>query len=234
MSDKLEDLIKDVYKEWKSQQPDRGGQHPDEETFVSFLENKLAPEEDEQVKTHFISCDRCAQVLALCIKLNVLEEKELPQGLLERVKNLVSSQIGSYILDIILKLKEKTLEIINTTGDVLVGQELVPAAVLRSRQVKDFKDEVTIFKDFQDIRVEIKIENRRAQAFNLTVVAREKQTQNIIKDLRVTLLKDDLELESYLSDSGGVVFEHVLLGKYTIEITTVSEKLAAILLDIKV
>ena len=121
----------------------------------------------------------------------------------------------------------------NTTGDILVGQEFVPAPVLRSRKAKDFKDEVTILKDFKDIRVEVKIENKVGEAFDLTVLVKEKESQKVIKDLRVTLLRGDLELESYLNDPGKVIFENVLLGKYTIEISTLESKLASVLLEIK-
>jgi hypothetical protein len=234
MSDEQHDLIRAVYKKWKSRQVIEGQGHPDEETFAAFLENRLPAQESEQVKNHLVSCDQCAQILALSIKPDILEEKHLPEHLLERARSLLDKEFESYLLEIILKLKEKALEIINTTGDILLGQELVPAAVLRSRQVRDFKDEVTILKDFKDIRVEAKIENKQGKAFALTIVVKDKQTQNIIKDLRVTLLKDDLELESYHTDTGKVSFEHVLLGKYTLEITSVSDKLAAILLDIKV
>jgi succinate dehydrogenase/fumarate reductase iron-sulfur protein len=99
--------------------------------------------------------------------------------------------------------------------------------------VKDFKDEVTILKDLKDIRVEVKIENKAGKAFCLTIMVKQRQTQKIIKDLRVTLLKDDLELESYLTDSGSVTFEHLLLGSYTIEVVSTEDKLASILLDIK-
>ena len=153
--------------------------------------------------------------------------------MLKYVKNLVRPEDKPPILEIILKLKEKALELLNTTGDILVGQELVPAPVLRSRQMKDFKDEVTILKDFKDIRVEVKIENKHGEFFNVTVMVKEKETQKVIKDLRVCLLKDELELESYLNDAGKVTFEHILLGKYTVEISTLENKLASILLDIK-
>ena len=153
---------------------------------------------------------------------------------MELVKNLLNREEDIPLLEILLRFKEKAIELINTTGDVLVGQELVPAPVLRSRLIKDFKDEVTILKDFNDIRVQIKIENKWGKVFNLKLAAKQKHTQKIIKDLRVTLLKDDLELESYLTDSGSVIFEHVLLGKYRLEISAIENKLASILLDIKV
>jgi hypothetical protein len=234
MSEDLEKIIGKVYREWKSGQPREEGFHPDEETFASFIENRLSAEENERIKGHLITCDKCAEILSLQIRSKGLEEKEIPVHLLEKTKKTVSEMLVSYILEIILKLKQKTLEIINTTGDVLVGQELVPAAVLRSRQIKDFKDEVNILKDFKDIRVEVKIETKDGGTFNLTVIVKERETQNIIKDMRVTLLKGDLELESYLSESGKVTFEHVLLGKYTVEISTIKDKLATVLLDIKI
>lgn len=233
MQDKLERLIKMVYKKWKSDSIQAHQLHPDEETLVCFLEGRLTERENDQIKSHLISCDDCAERVALQISLKEIEAKELPQELLPRIKDLVRPLEFPSMLEIILRLKEKVLEILHTTGDVLVGQELVPAPVLRSRQIKDFKDEVNILKDIQDIRVEIKIENKGGQAFNLIIKVRQKQTQEIIKDLRVTLLKDDLELESYLADSGTVTFEHVLLGKYKVEISTLENKLASILLDIK-
>jgi hypothetical protein len=234
MPEKLEKLIKLVYKIWKAKAAQPQGPHPDEETLVCFLENKLSGQEYARIKAHLVSCDRCSEIVATQLKLNTIEIKELPQGLLTRVKELVRQEDKISVLEIYLKLKEKVLEILNTTGDVLVGQELVPAPILRSRKIKDFKDEVTILKDFKDIRVEVKIENKLGRSFSLMVVVKEKASQRIMKDLRVTLVKDDLELESYLTDSGKVTFEHVLLGKYTVEISTVESNLASILLDIKV
>lgn len=234
MPHKLEKLIQVVYKMWKADEAKIPQPHPDEEALACFLEGKLKAKENEDIKMHLIKCDSCTETLIAQIKLEKIEEKQVPKELLEHAKNLVSRQDQSSILEILLKFKEKAIEILNTTGDILVGQELVPAPLLRSRKTKDFKDEVLIFKDFKDMRVELKIENNADGSFSLTVMAKEKQTQKIIKDLRVTLLKDDLELESYLADSGKVSFEHVLLGKYTVEISSIEQKLASILLDIKI
>lgn len=234
MQDKLEKLIKEVYKKWKEGYSDIQGLHPDEESFACFLEGRLSKKENEQIKAHLISCNSCAEAFAIQLRLREIETKDVPEELLRLLKNLMKPEDRMSILEIMLKLKEKAIDVLNTTGDVLVGQELMPAPLLRSRRIKDFKDEVTILKDFKDIRVEVKIENKGGKHFDLNVVAKEKETQKIIKDLRVTLLKDDLELESYLTDSGKVIFEHVLLGKYTVEISHFENKLASILLDIKI
>jgi hypothetical protein len=168
------------------------------------------------------------------IKLKPDEAKDIPEVLLRRAKDLVSQDAKQEILEIFLKLKEKALELLGTTGDILVGQEFMPAPVLRSRNITDFKEEITILKDFKDIRAEAKIENRKGKLFSLTIIVREKATQKVMKDLRITLIKNDIELESYLTDSGRATFEDVVLGRYTVEISSIDNKLASILLDIKV
>ena len=234
MQSKLERLISMVYKKWKSDQPKITEPHPDEETFTCFLEGRLTAEEEARIKAHLISCNSCAEVLAIQAKLKATVQEAVPEELVKRVKNLIIQEEKPSILEILLRLKVKALEILDTNGDVLVGREFMPAPILRSHKIKDFKDEVTILKDFKDLRVEVKIENKAGQAFNLTVMIKEKETQKLIKDLRITLLKDDLELESYLTDSGRVTFEHVLWGKYTVEISTLEEKVASVLVDIRV
>ena len=223
-----------VYKKWKLGSAKIEEAHPDEEALACFLEGRLAKEENERIRAHLLSCDDCIEAVALNLGMETIEAKEVPAELLGRVKDLFVAQSNPPVLEIVLRFKEKLLELLHTTGDILVGQELIPAPILRSRSIKDFKDEVTILKDFQDIRVEVKIENKGAGGFNLIVMVKQKQTHKLIKDLRVTLLKDDLELESCLADTGAVTFEHVLLGKYKVEISTLENKLASVLLDIKV
>jgi hypothetical protein len=232
MDDRIEKIIKIVYNKWKFRQLGTTGPHPDEEALACFIKGKLGYEENEQVKIHLLGCEDCMEKIALQIKLEPDRETIVPQEFLTQAKNLVKRN-NAGILEIIFKLKGNILELVNTTGDILVGQELVPLPVLRSRRIKDFKDEVVILKDIKDIRVELKIENKHGKSFNLTVIAREKPTQKVIKDLRITLLKDDLELESYHTDSGRVIFENILLGKYMVEISDVGNKLASVIIDIK-
>jgi hypothetical protein len=234
MQDRLEKFIKSVYRGWKSDHSKGDKEHPDEETLACFIEGKLTEVENASLREHLIACDNCAEAVALNLASAGRETKDIPEEALSRIKSLLVFRNEPSILEIILKLKEKALEMINTTGDVLVGFELVPAPVLRSRSIKDFKDEVIILKDFKDISVEVKIENKGGQVFNLNILVKQKQTQKTIKDLRVALIKNDLELESYISDLGTVVFEHVLFGKYTVEISTIDSRLASILLDIKI
>jgi hypothetical protein len=233
MSQELDKIIRIVFEKWKTKLPADKLGHPHEEAFAAFVENKLAPEEADRIKNHVLSCEKCSRNLAASIKLGSAEQLEIPKRLLDAGLDLVNKEIASSLLEIVLQAKEKLLNLVNTTGDVLVGQELVPAAILRGRKIQDFKDSITILKDFGPLRVEVRIETKDKGAFNIQVQIKEKLTQAVIKDLRVSLIKDDLELESYLSDSGKVVFEHVILGKYIVEVSNIEEKMASVLIDIK-
>ncbi len=233
MQDKLERLIKFVYKKYKAGHITSLSEHPGEEAVACFIEGRLSAGEEKALKQHLTECRLCAEAFLAQVALESGSEPDVPQDLVVKVKNLVSQEKPTSILEILLKLKDGLIELLSTNGDVLVGQELVPAPVLRSRQIKGFKDEVTILKDIGGIRVEIKIEKRIPSTFSVVVNVKDRQNLQVIKDLRITLLKDDLELESYLNDSGRVIFEHVTLGKYTVEIADIKEKLAAILLDIR-
>ena len=232
MAKDLEELIRLVYRRWKKRHLNEEGIHPDAERVVSFLESKLSLEEAEEVKAHLIHCEDCAEVVGLNLTSGVSDDN-LPAGLV----NLAREKLGVKdisVLEVILRLKDKVLEVISSNGEILLGQEMVPAAVLRSRNINEFKDEVVILKDFEDIRVQIKIENKSGKYFNLNIQAKSKQSKEVIKDLRVTLFKGDIELESYLNDFGSVVFEHVLLGKYKVELADLDSNLASVLLDVRV
>ncbi|MDD5097509.1 MAG: hypothetical protein PHU59_03350, partial [Candidatus Omnitrophica bacterium] len=154
--------------------------------------------------------------------------------LVEKIKKIVLGENETGFFEILLKLKEKVIEIIQTSGDVLVGQELIPAPVLRSRQIKDFKEEITILKDLQKIRVETKLKNNNAKSFNLEVSIKDKASQKLLKDLRITLLKEGLELESYTCDETTVIFKDIYPGIYTVEITTSEKRIAVVAITVKV
>jgi hypothetical protein len=232
MSDRIERFIKMAFEDWKKDQPD-SHEHPSEEEIACFLEGRLNEKDTGRLKEHLISCDACAELMKADLSVFPAEEIEVPQDLLDRARGMVSQSSGITILDIVLKVKELGFEIINTTGDVLFGQELIPAAVLRSRNIQEFKEEVAILKDFGDNRIEVRIQSWPPAGFNLVVLARDKKTHKALKETRITLFKDDVELESKVSDMGKVVFEHIEPGKYSIEVSGTKEKIAMISLDVR-
>jgi hypothetical protein len=228
----MENLIRAIYRRWKSGQKP-SDKHPDEEVLAGFLEAKLTLEESQRIKDHIVSCESCSEIISSIIKAGQLEDRAVPEELLLKVKKNLSSGSGESLMEIALRVKDKAMELLKTTGDILVGQEFVPAPVLRSRSVRDFKDEITILKDFGNVRVQAKVENKGSDFFNVVISVKEINTQRPLKDARVTLVRDDVELESYLNEAGLVTFEHVALGSYRIEISRIEEKVATVQIDIK-
>jgi len=233
MLNNFEKISRIIYRERKGAEPFMGQDHPSEENLACFLEDKLSDNDKNTVLKHLLSCEACAEYLSTQLKIQPHLSLDVPAPLLEKIKKLVGQEAGENLLEVFLQLKEKAMEIIQTTGDVLLGQELVPAPVLRSRKINEFKEEVSILKDLQQIRVLAKVQNKSAKSFNLTITVKDKQTLKIDKNLRVTLIKDGLELESYINDSGGSFFENILPGNYIVEVSRQGQREAVIDLKVK-
>lgn len=233
MQDKFQRLIKVVYRNSRRDRVPKEEGHPSEEIMACFVEGRLSSEETEQIKRHIIGCEACAEIYTIQLKLENKNELEAPEDLISKLKSFVPHENKESALEIFLRIRGNLFELLNTNGDVLVGQELIPAPVVRSRKIKDFKDDVILLKDFDNIRVEVKIDNKGLTAFSLTVSVKEKHTSQAIKGSRITLLKDGLELESYVADSGKVVFDYVLLGSYTVHIFNTQHRFASIILEVK-
>ncbi len=234
MFDYFEQIVKIIHREWKLKGCPGSSEHPDAGSLACFLEDKLSLTDKQRVLQHLLYCDSCAESLSIQLRIQAHLSLDVPEPLLERIKQLLDKDRSENLLDIFIKLKEKALEIIQTSGDVLLGQELVPAPVLRSRKISEFKEELSILKDLQQIRILAKIQNKSTQSFNLTITVKDKLGNQLDKSLRITLIKDGLELESYISDSGSSFFENIPPGNYSVEISRQNQSAALIDLKVKV
>lgn len=223
-------LIREVYRQWRSRQ-DAPAVHPGEEEFVSFIDGLLPPAEEQKMKAHILSCPACAR-LAHCHLVTQPPAVEPPPALLERTRYLLAQRLGLFTMDLVVSVKDAFMQIISASGDVLVGQEFVPAAVFRARQGQSFRDEVTVLKDFADIRVELKAEKKGALCA-ITVTVKDKNTQQPLPGMSIGFLRDGRELEAYSPESGKAVFEQVTAGRYSIEIASPREKRATLFVEIR-
>ncbi|MCX5713137.1 MAG: hypothetical protein NTY47_08820 [Candidatus Omnitrophica bacterium] len=232
MSDRLRQLLKVFDKKHCSCLKEAKG-HPNEEMLACYADNRLAEQDAKNISDHLAACASCADALLTQLRIANGKNYSVSAELLARLK-AIAGTAGNSAFEIVLKNAEKIFEIIYTNGQVLLGQEMIPAQDLRSRQIKDFRDTVSIVKDIENIRLEIKVDSTSAGYFNVTVSAKNKKTSKILKDYRVTLLKADAELESYIIERCAVTFEHVSLGRYNIDISSQESKLASVTLDIKI
>ncbi|MDD5116790.1 MAG: hypothetical protein PHW98_07040 [Candidatus Omnitrophica bacterium] len=232
MSGRFEKAARVVYRGWKNLSADTSGGHPDEEEMACYLEGKSDASQSDKIREHVLKCDRCAEYLGVHLKIEPHLSKEVPADLLEKARKMVAACIRDNVLEIFVRLKEGAWEIIQTGGDVLVGQELVPAPVLRSRQINAFKEEISILKDLREARILVKLESKKKKNFSLMVDIKDKRGKRISRNLRVSLLKGEVEMESYVSENGSSIFEDVLPGDYKVEASK-HERLVAII-DLKV
>lgn len=228
--DTAERLIREVYRQWQSRQAAPAG-HPDEESFVSFIDGLLPPSEEMRMKEHILSCPACA-LLVRCHLVTQPPALEPPPELVEKTRRLLSQRLGLFTMDLVVAVKDVLMQIISVSGDVLVGQEFVPAAVFRARPGQPLRDAVTVLKDFADIRVELKAEKKGA-VFALTVTVKDKNTQRLLPGMSIGLARDGREIEAYSPESGRAVFEQVTAGRYSIEIASPREKHATLFVEIR-
>jgi hypothetical protein len=221
-----------AFDDWKKDQSDPAA-HPGEEEIACFLEGKLNKKDAGSLKEHLMSCDACVRLIAAELSAYPSEEVDIPGAVLERARALVPDNTAMPALEIILRIRDFGFEIVKTTGDVLFDREFIPAAILRSRNIIDFKDEVVVIKDFPAGRVEVKVQAGSAGAFHLLVISKDKKTQKPLQDLRVTLCRDDIELESRITDMGKAVFEQVTAGRYSLEISGLKRAVARVVIEVR-
>jgi len=205
---------------------------PDEETLVCFSEGKLSNSESKKIQEHIISCSRCSEVIFL-YRQQPRQEREVPEFLIENVKNLIEQKTPPNILEVVLALKEKALQILRSTGDVIMDNEIIPLPVLRSRRITDFPEEIRLIKEFQGIKITIHIQKKDRDKIRVNLNLTKKIDLLPLEGLRLTLLKGTEEIESYDVIAGNVAFDNLGLGRYAIEILREGNKLGAIYVEIK-
>ncbi|MCX7927001.1 MAG: hypothetical protein N2606_02565 [Candidatus Omnitrophica bacterium] len=224
MANPIEELISKVFSIWKKNIPSSGDDHPDEELLAAFLEHKLSGSVGEKIKAHCVLCAQCAQRVAEACKLPVTSEDELPDKLKVWTKEKLAYKEDFSTDEIIIKKEGMFLKILSSCADVLLGQEVVPVTVLRSKNKDSFEKQLLLFKDLGEIQTEIKIQLQENNRVTLTVYALDKKTKQPFRDCRISLLKDKTELESYVAVEGKATFEEVIGGRYTISITSIKQE----------
>lgn len=223
-----------VYKAYRQEQPKDSQPCPDEETLVCFSEGRLTKPEIEKIQEHLIICSRCAEILSLLSLKGLQEQKEVPESLLQKAKDLVSPvKVLPTILELVIALKEKALEILDTTGDVILGNEIMPLPVLRSRNIRQFQEEINLIKEFGDVKINLTVEKRGRDKVRISLTLVDKSSLLPLQDLRLSLLKDGVEMESYTVASGNAVFEELDFGRYAIEVYRREEKIGFMVLQIQ-
>ena len=134
--DRTEKIVKAIYRLYRRGYVQPASSCPDEESLVCFCEGKFSGLDLEVLQKHISVCQDCAEKVILFNRAT--EEIVIPPKLLiEKTKNLLARNFSVKILEIVLKVKEKALKIIKTNADIIFNDEIMPLAILRSKQGKD-------------------------------------------------------------------------------------------------
>lgn len=234
MADQLERLVRMAFARWKSGQP-RASVHPDEETFSLAMQGKLTHGEQAAFEEHLAACDACAETAGVFLQAAQAETADVPAEILARAQGLAAGagRAGAVedVFEVAIRLKDALIELVRSSGDVLIGQEYIPAAVLRSREQFEFTGAFTIVKDCAVFRCQIGIERAAAAQLRLRVAVFDRQSARPVSDVRFTLSARGVELESRFADNGAIVFEAVPAGVYTISVEDSTGRVAKIHLE---
>ena len=231
MDPKIEKIIKMVYREFRQKQTNNNHDCPDEETIVCFCEGKLSKKDSQDFKKHILKCKRCARVVTL-YNIDIDPKQAVPAFLLDKAKDMLEGHSFN-LLEIVLSVKEKFIELISANGDVILGNEIIPMPVLRSRQIKELKEEFKVVKEFKDIRINVSIEKKDKPGVKIITLVSNKYTSVPIENLRISISKGEIELESHTAESGKAIFDNVSFGSYSLFIFQNSKSLGLIKIEIR-
>lgn len=226
----IEVLVKNVYGRFLEKQPAVLNKCLSEEELALFLQGDMDERPSRRVEAHIGLCSRCAEIAALYCRTHKFQEQVVPEQVIEKAKALVGERL---IFEVALRLKEQFIELLKTTGDIIRRGDMAPVPVLRGRGIREFKEEISLVKEFEEIRIALKLDKKDKDRIRIGVSLSHKTSLRPITDLRVALFRQNLELESYFARSGAVVFEGLIYGLYTLEISRRDNRIGIIKLEIK-
>jgi len=203
----------------------------DDETIACYVDGLLPENERNYVEKMMNENDELKEL----IQTQMFVEKEqskndlsfMPEYLIQNAKDLVSEKFGSKVLNLVIKFSDKVIETLQSTGEILSGAQLQPAYTLRGDSQEKAKS-VVVRKIFDDVKVEVEISRELDDKNNVILKAIQNQTELPIDNIRATLFKDNVELESYVTKNGKAIFENIKPGHYVIELSYPDKDLGAI------
>ncbi len=213
-------------------------QCPDDETVACYIDGLLPLKEKASIDKHLMACSDCQEAFA--IHKEVADQQKVgvlapvPEYLVEAAKNIRAGQKGVNFLDIAVTVVEDFVQGLKTTGDIIagVGQDLQYAGAMRGANEEKVSS-VVVRKVIEDVCVEVEVSRSTGDLSNVVLRVSDNVRKTPRTDLRATLILDDTELKSYVTEGGTRSFENLRPGKYVIQIADIKKILGVVGLEIK-
>ena len=191
------------------------------EAMADFLEDRLAQPAHDQIEAHLAECERCLEEMLTIRQVMHQRATEMvpavPHAVTQRALARVDRAQGGSVLDALMGwIRALSLECTRKLRGA--GLFSSPAlAPVRGSKVS-LSDEVVLFTEsFPGLDTEIEIEKINDRQANVKVTISRSSAKTL--PVRITLLRSDREVTSYLADQAGVFFEAVPFGRYSLVYT---------------
>lgn len=203
-----------------------------DEMIACYAEGILQGSELTAVEVHLKQCALCAQVVEVQ-KECVLARKRgefsyVDPELFERLRKELIDTPSVAFLNIVLTFKEKIIDAIRTTGEIL---PLSPAYALRGES--ETGHTVVIRETFSNVEIIVEITKQAQESFRVLLKTTDLTTSMPKDDLRINLIEGETELESYKTLGGRAVFDSLKMGEYVLQVMQKDQIVGNVRLNIK-
>ena len=218
------ELMKEGYIRFKSKRgPKKMVKTFSEEDIACYIEGLFNDREHDLMLDRLMGGDEEENLrnFLLTSKLPDMAEASVPDELVERVKQLVSDSCLEDMLSDVVEFTDNVARVVKTTGDIIVcaGKgELLPAGVFRDREEKSDHHVIELSKLIGSFVVSVKITKIAKDLIDLVVYIRDKRKNKPVSGERISLIHEDRELRSCLTERGKVEYDNLRVRDYQLNL----------------
>jgi hypothetical protein len=231
---KMEELIKEAYGRLRDEKlPKVSPPRLSEEDMACYVSGLTDEREKQKILDSLVnSQDEEALRRSFLLAAEMPTEEEVPGALAEKVKQYVTESAQENVLDAAVEFAENIVRVIRTTGTILSCP--APAVAYRDIEALAESRTVEISKAVNGYVIDIKVTRIKSDAANLTVRIKNRKTGKPSSGERVSLVYENRELRSSLTDVGKVEFENIKLRDYQVNLVRKGESRCIAILSLKV
>lgn len=208
---------------------------PGDEIIACYVDGILSSSDKLVLEKHMLDCSKCMENIKIQKEVAQLQESQgfgfVPSYVTDRAKKLVAERLRGGVLDLVVDFSDQMFEALRTTGEILLGPKRQPVLSLRDGSVNVSKV-LFVKKVFDNIRVEAELVRLENDLINVILTFKDDKVETPIIDLRATLIENDIEIESHITQNGKAAFENMKQGKYRIDISKIDTFVGVIVLEL--
>ena len=237
----MKELIKEAYLRLRNKKTAAKPKYrPSGEDMAAYAAGLLGENEKEKILDYIISHGEDEEALRhfflLGSDISGGGAERVPQELVEKAKQFIPHPTKENVLEAVVEFAGNIARVIRTTGTVLTcakETELQPAAAFRDIEAPVESKVVEISKIINNYIVDVKIEKDKKDLANLTILIRNKRSGKLSSGERVSLVYENRELMSSLTQLGKVEFSNIKLRDYKIDLVHKGQSYCIAVLSLK-